>query len=77
MSDIDSTTPVGERPATGGRVKQYADAAERARAWRERLRARRAETAQGTAAPSPALAEASLSLGPVRQAGRFTGDRQS
>ena len=41
MSDIEST-PVGERPATGGRVRQYENGAERARAWRERQRARQA-----------------------------------
>ena len=62
LSGMADTTPVGDRPTTGGRVKQYADGAERARAWRERQRARRAETAQDTPAPSPALAEASLSL---------------
>src|SRR5580698_7474610 len=62
MADTDdTTTPVGDRPATGGRVKLYADGAERARAWRERQRTR-AETGQDTPALSPGLAEASLSL---------------
>jgi hypothetical protein len=49
---------VGERPATGGRVRQFNSDAERARAWRERQRERRQET-PGTAVP-PALAEATL-----------------
>lgn len=53
-------TPVGERPSTGGWVKQYTDAAERARAWRERQKARRAEAASETSPTTPALAEASL-----------------
>ena len=60
MSDSD-VTPVGERPATGGWVKQYADAAERARAWRERQKARRVEAANDVPT-SPALAEASLAV---------------
>lgn len=55
------TAPVGDHPATGGRVKQYADGAERAREWRERQRTRRAGIPQDTPAPSPGLAEASLS----------------
>jgi len=50
-------TPVGERPSGGGRVRQYATDAERARAWRERQRERRPPTAEAVPA---LLAEATL-----------------
>jgi hypothetical protein len=36
-----SETPLGEPPARGGRVRVHADAADRARAWRERRQAER------------------------------------
>ena len=63
MSDLNSaSTPVGARPATGGRVREYADGVERARAWRERQRARRVEAGQPPTVGSPALAEASLAV---------------
>lgn len=45
-------TDVGEAPASGGRVRQYATNAERTRAWRER-RKQEVEAA-GQAAPAPA-----------------------
>jgi hypothetical protein len=54
-----SDTPVGERPSTGGRVRQFNSDAERARAWREAQKQRRME-APGAAVP-PGLAEATLS----------------
>ena len=60
MSDVENTTPVGERPPTGGRVRQYENGAERARAWRERQRERQAAGVQVRPAPTPDLAEASL-----------------
>lgn len=60
-------TPVGQIPATGGRVRKYADGAERARAWRARQAELRtagsanlseeSSTATGT---GPELAVASL-----------------
>ena len=58
-------TAVGQIPATGGRVRRYADGAERARAWRARQAERRAtgiEPAGGSASPAggPELAVASL-----------------
>ena len=56
-------TEVGQVPATGGRVKRYADGAERAKAWRTRQAERRAvDTAPTTPSPTgrPELAVASL-----------------
>ena len=55
-------TPVGQRPSTGGWVKQYPDAAERARAWRARRKARQGEAASEAPPTTPALAEASLAV---------------
>ena len=59
-----SETPVGQAPATGGRVRQYASAAERARAFRDRQAAARSEAEQqpglGGAGARPELAVASL-----------------
>src|SRR5438128_318911 len=52
-----SDTPLGERPPTGGRVRQYPTDAHRARAWRERQREQRDEPGE----PVPVmLAEATL-----------------
>lgn len=56
-------TEVGQVPATGGRVKKYADGAERAKAWRARQAERRAvDTAPTASSPTgrPELAVASL-----------------
>ncbi|NGP08471.1 hypothetical protein G6038_23930, partial [Rhodococcus sp. 14C212] len=57
MSDAASSrgTPIGETPATGGRRKQYANSAERARAWRERQRrtSAAADPSSAPAAPPP------------------------
>lgn len=55
-------TPVGKRPATGGRVRLYENGAERARAWRERQRARQDAAEESQMPPSPELAEASLGI---------------
>lgn len=43
-------TPVGQSPASGGRVKQYASAAERARAHRERQKRERPVEDSGASA---------------------------
>src|SRR5580704_17437297 len=59
MSDVPST-PIGERPATGGWVRQYATGAERARAWRERQRERQTSAQSGSIQVPALLAEASL-----------------
>jgi hypothetical protein len=64
MSDSEQQTPVGQIPVTGGRERRYANDAERARAWRERQKARRTDPVEGggsTAVP-PELAEASLAV---------------
>jgi hypothetical protein len=61
MSDSEPDTPVGQMPVTGGRVRQYANNAERARAWRERQKTRRAENIDDVAL-DPVLAEASLAV---------------
>jgi hypothetical protein len=64
MSDSEQPTPVGQIPVTGGRERRYTNGAERARAWRERQRARRTAPEDGgrTAAITPELAEASLAV---------------
>ena len=62
MQDSDGT-PVGQVPVTGGRQRRYASDAERARAWRERQKARRTDPREaGGDAVTPLLAEASLSV---------------
>ncbi|MFZ2526722.1 MAG: hypothetical protein WAX14_03560, partial [Rhodococcus sp. (in: high G+C Gram-positive bacteria)] len=48
-------TPIGRSPANGGRPKQYANSAERARAWRER-RKRDADAANSPPGASSAAA---------------------
>jgi chromosome segregation ATPase len=64
MSDSEQPTPVGQIPVTGGRERRYANDAERARAWRERQKARRIEALEGGRGDvvTPVLAEASLSV---------------
>jgi chromosome segregation ATPase len=69
-----SDTPVGERPATGGRLRQYESDAERARAWRERHRGERAEV--GEAVPLM-LAEASLGVVVENLRGLTTGHQEA
>ena len=74
-----SETPVGQAPATGGRVRQYASAAERARAFRERQATARAETGQaGAPGPGerPELAVASL-VGVVASLQQLLGAAQA
>ncbi|PND50293.1 hypothetical protein CQZ88_20225, partial [Rhodococcus sp. ENV425] len=65
MSDAASSggTPIGDTPATGGRRKQYANSAERARAWRERQR-RTSAPAGATPSPDPAPPPAVPDPGP-------------
>ena len=64
ITDVTGSAVVGQSPATGGRVRRYADGAERARAWRARQAERRvgSETPAGSGAPTggPELAVASL-----------------
>jgi len=61
-SDLHGTS-VGQIPATGGRARQYATDAERARAWRERQKARQMDTTDGGDMPvGPVLAEATLAV---------------
>lgn len=57
-------TAVGQAPVTGGRERRYATDAERARAWRERQKARRTDTPEADAghAVNPELAEAGLAV---------------
>jgi chromosome segregation ATPase len=64
MSDSEQGTPVGQIPVTGGRERLYANDAERARAWRERQKARRREAIEGGGGDvvTPVLAEANLSV---------------
>jgi hypothetical protein len=64
MSDIAQGTPVGQMPVTGGRERRYANDAERARAWRERQKARRIDALEGGGRDTvtPELAEASLAV---------------
>jgi colicin import membrane protein len=65
-----SETPFGEPPARGGRVRVHADAADRARAWRERRQAERAAAADSAGAGAeaagpggePLIAAAGLAL---------------
>jgi uncharacterized phage infection (PIP) family protein YhgE len=65
MSDSEQPTPVGQIPVTGGRERRYANDADRARAWRERQKARRMDALEGGGggiAITPELAEASLAV---------------
>jgi colicin import membrane protein len=64
MADPEQGTQVEQSPTTGGRARQYATGAERARAWRERQKLRRAEIGgTGTGVmDTPVLAEASLGV---------------
>ena len=63
VSDTGIAVAVGKAPVTGGRVRQYGSDAERARAWRERQKARRSEIVDtGGDAFTPVLAEASLAV---------------
>jgi DNA repair exonuclease SbcCD ATPase subunit len=63
MPDSEQATPVGQIPVTGGRERRYANDAERARAWRERQKARRTDAFEGgSTAVTPELAEASLAV---------------
>jgi DNA repair exonuclease SbcCD ATPase subunit len=63
MSDSEQGTPVGQIPVTGGRERRYANDAERARAWRERQKARRTDAREGgDDAVTPELAEATLAV---------------
>lgn len=56
--------PIGQSPATGGRARQYANGAERARAWRERQRLQRTDPGGNEAGETvtTVLAEASLAV---------------